>query len=314
MSRLIIATLLLCVPFFSISGDSTRGESGHFWCGERFLGNRGIDRFGIREEQAAIKGYIYVLAAALALQKNNNESNAHLFYKPERMQVIDTPESSPSGFKAITYLIKPLETDGHDEIVIAFTGSDQWLDWKKTNFGKSRDQYNEARNYVVKISKFPKVIGKKIIVSGISLGGALAVHVTKDSLTKNYIKQAWAINPSPKIYAGNDIDKRIWLIYSKGEILEHIRNMKFFLLFKGMGVIGAPENQKSMDYVLVKSNSIYAHYRWVITREVLFVADYALTNRGRDIVNTEPYEILKKSSFRSCKNPIVMSETIDVQS
>lgn len=312
MRPLLIISLLTLFPFGATAGNTPYGESGHFWCGERFL-KEGVNHFGYKEENAAKRGYIYVLAAALALQKKNVEEEGHWFYKPDRMQIIDAPEPTKSGFQVITFLVKPLTSNGEDEIVVAFTGSDQVVDWVKTNVQRRQTQFDEARRYIIHISTFPQVRGKKIIVSGISLGGGLAVYVTKNELTSNYIKQAWAINSSPVTYASDKIDKRIWNIFSDGEILSSIRNLKTLLLFKGVNKIGAPDDQTAKDFVLVKSNSIYAHFRWVITREVLFVADYALTNRGTlRNKDTEPLQILRRSSFASCKDSAIQSTTSDI--
>lgn len=300
MNKIIFLIIAMLTSSQGIAGDGTRGESGRFWCGQRFL-PKGIDVFGQREEFVANRGYIYVLAAALTLQKKSNaESDAHHFYKPERLIPIDSTNNTQSGFQATTFLLKPLTNNEQEEIVVAFAGSNELKDWIKTNLSASRRQYNDARNYIIKTLKVQKIHGKKIIVTGISLGGGLAVHVTKDPLTSNYIKEAWAINPSPKIYAPKNIDKRIWLISSYKEILTYARDLPASFIV-GSADIGAPKEQSGTDYNLVKSNSIYAHFRWVITREVLFAADFALTDKGRNLYDTEPFEIIKKSHFASCK-------------
>lgn len=308
MNKWLIITMIIIASFNAISGEARFGERGHFWCGERFLPPM-TNHFGANEENIAVKGYIYVLAAALALQQNNDEGKAHWFITPKRMEVINPPVTLPSGFKAITFLIKPLDPSHEDEIVVAFTGSDQGIDWTRTNIMRSRSQFKDAENYILSLARSMKIKDKKIIVTGISLGGGLAVYVTKNDNTSKYIKQAWAINPSPVTFSNNDIDNRIWLVYAEGEVLSFVRKALWLTYLRGIGNIGAPYHHTGKDFTLVKSNSVYAHFRWVITREVLFVADYAMTKRGTKLFETEPYNILKRSSFQSCKNPEVLKTT-----
>ncbi|MCQ1060882.1 hypothetical protein LRP52_42015 [Photobacterium sp. ZSDE20] len=63
--------------------------------------------------------------------------------------------------------------------------------------------------------------------------------------------------------------------------------------------IGSPSNQTAEDYYLVRSNPIYGHFRWVLARNMLHMADLAFyieSHKG----TTEPQEILEASSFEAC--------------
>lgn len=138
-----------------------------------------------------------------------------------------------------------------------------------------------------------------MVVTGISLGGGLAVHVAKDAQMKSKIDEVWALNPSPRTYADSNMDTRIWLAATDTEILRKTRSPAFFFI-PGWGAIIGPENQMSSNFYLIRSNSLYGHFRWNIARQMLFVADYGLSDRGRNPAITEPLDILRASRFAAC--------------
>ncbi|MBK9615983.1 MAG: hypothetical protein IPO35_10890 [Uliginosibacterium sp.] len=66
------------------------------------------------------------------------------------------------------------------EVVVAFTGSNDDADWKDANFGSDRRQYRLARKYLKTISITPAVPWRAGGCHGVFSGGALAVRaVTK---------------------------------------------------------------------------------------------------------------------------------------
>ena len=77
------------------------------------------------------------------------------------------------------------------------------------------------------------------------------------------------------------------------------------LLWPGINRIGAPWQQNAQDYYLLSAFPIYCHYRWALTRNILFVADYAHLQNPIGPVNAvrarEPREIIEKSSFKACE-------------
>ncbi|EPA99476.1 hypothetical protein [Pseudomonas sp. G5(2012)] len=288
--------------------DGTFGEKGYIWCNNRFI-KPDARPFSTKTGTVAQQGYMYALASALTLQADNREGNAHKFYPPKYLEVIDKPDRKHSGFEAATFLRHPLTPGGREEIIIAFAGSNDAADWVGTNLLSSITQYSQAMNYTLKMLDDPRVYdlrmkGAKVVVTGISLGGGLAVHVVKSRLTGPFIDEAWAFNPSPKIYANSDPNDKIWLVASDGEFLSGLRKERWSFLIAGWGNIGAKEKRTVDNFNLIESNGIYAHYRWGIARQMLFAADYM---EYKDVPATEPprpsepLKILNKSEFKSCE-------------
>lgn len=295
--------LSLTIVFFS--GCSTWGEHGQIWCNDRY---REHENWNDATGAAAVQGYMYALAAALVLQKedpSDKEAQDHHFSRPQRLEVLDSPIRTSSGFEVTTFKLKKLYSSEEDKIIIAFAGSNDRSDWISTNLNPfGRAQYDEATGYTKKILNDPRVKGKKVILTGISLGGGLAIHVLKNTEIEPFIEQVWALNPSPKIYspepATDQMKSKTWLGYSDGEILTWGRSPFMRSLIKGAGPIEPAPNQTAV-FNLIESNRIYAHFRWGIARQMLWIADYELTRKTKDKW-TEPFFILQNSHFAACKS------------
>lgn len=300
MSRLSIAlaTALFLIPTTSNAIDYTKYERGDFWCNEQ---KWGVNTFDKNHLNVAKRGYLYVLAAALALQKEDQEAKDHFFSLAERMKEADRPARNSSGFEVVTFEIySNKDKNTLQEVVIAFTGSNDIIDWAFADTLDKR-QYQEAVDYVKKISQKPEYKDIRIVVSGFSLGGALAVHVTKNQESSPYISEAWALNPSPKIHAHSKPDERIWLAAVRREFLSKIRK-KPFRIIPGISNIGAPPEHTANDYYLVKANPGFGHFRYVLTRNILFAADIAMSIDAENQFKDEPLSILKSSVFSACKS------------
>ncbi len=301
MSRLIfsLSLFLLLTPTTSHAIDYTKYERGNFWCNEQ---KWGATTFDTKHLTVSKRGYLYILAAALALQKENQESKDHYLAPPRRMLEADRPERKNSGFEVVTYEIyTDPDRNTLQEVVIAFTGSNDSEDWLKTNLGFDKRQYSDAVDYVVNTATKPKYKGIRIIVSGFSLGGALAVHTAKNETSSNHIDEVWALNPSPRTYSNNRADERIWIAAVRGEFLSKFRS-KYFRIIPGSSNIGALPDQKATDYYLVKANSGFSHFRYVLVRNILFAADIAMSIDVENSKKDEPISILKDSIFSACKS------------
>nr|WP_320443526.1 Mbeg1-like protein [Erwinia rhapontici] len=205
-----------------------------------------------------------------------------------------------NGFAADSFTYSNPFT-GENELIIAFRGSDQlFMDYLFQNFGVYQVQNKSAREYIkyaVKYrdknrSKFgPKVV---VVVVGNSLGGALAAHVTNHKDTAADVTEAWAFNPSPRTgvlppLGGNP---KIRLLSTKSEVLNFSERKR----------IGAQKQNEYTDYDLIKSSSIYNHYRWVLAREILWYADFALyLESDKRVVTTPPLEIIKSQQITLAK-------------
>ncbi|GAB2895134.1 hypothetical protein GCM10027046_25320 [Uliginosibacterium flavum] len=295
MLHFLRASLLLCLCLITLPAQAA---STRFWCNDRFL-DPTSKPFDARHLQVARRGYLYAMAAALALQKDDHESRAYHFAPPARLHEVDRPRRDRSGFEAVSFELLDAPGGKITEIVVAFSGSNDDIDWDQTNFGDDIRQYALARRYLRQIAARPEYQGVRVIVTGFSLGGALAVHVTKHAETRALVSETWAFNPSPKTWVGNQTDARIWLAATASDGLGPVRQFGASLL-PGVGLIGAPARQRAEGFYLLDANPVISHYRWVLTRNILHVADLALRIEQGPDAASEPLAILQASSFRSC--------------
>lgn len=293
------------------------GQSRDFFCKEKYLSKSEftpktpidfeMEKFS--HYKLADEGYIYALAAALALQpKNDPKKEPHFFPTPEYLeQVGDKPSfKGKGGFEARTYIYTS-ET-GEKEIIIAFAGSQSGMqifpDWVLTNGFRVDTQYNEAKEYVLRMRKELNEQGKSypIVVTGFSLGGGLASHVALHPDTNNLVKKVWIFNPSPIIYpeffyaekTPKELDNRFHLAATRKEFVQRMPFAKNY--YKAF----IPETQRSNKFDQVDGNLIYSHFRWVLGRNVILYADhYEEVNNG--IADGRPRQIINDSEFASCK-------------
>lgn len=297
--------IILFIFIISILGCSRRDyvkyEEGYIWGREtHWRGNQFTKPFGEKQLKIAKEGYIYSLAAAVSLQNNSTnalEAFQHMLFLPDRLKLVESYKDSISGFEVQLFELyskdNPLNLE---ELIISFVGSNDWKDWIYTNFGGDKRQYKLARTYVENIAFRNKYKDIDIVVTGYSLGGGLAIHVTRNEETSKYIKKTWAFNPSPKTNSDNMIDDRIWVAGADKEVLKFVRKNK-----------NVSETQTSLDFYLVKSSIIYDHFRWTLAIDLLHVADRAFyedaIKQGKDpnMIKTEPQEIIENSYFAASK-------------
>lgn len=310
---------VLLGALLTLSGCSTLPyEKGAIWCNEPLIYDPPDRRhFDKRHLDVARHGYIYALAGAHVLQGESDEDKHHFFGLPDRLKREGPTQDDPStGFSVATYKLYKHKDDAKPEqIIIAFKGSDDRVDWIFANLLFDRRQYDQARAFTAMIYKeFPDT---PIIVTGYSLGGALAGHVTKHQDTKALIAQAWLFNPSPKLYTNNKYDKRIWVGALRGEVLGPVRSKVMQALWPGINRIGAPSNQDAQDYYLISSFTVGGHYRWVLARNILFVADYAHLQNPIGPVDparlNEPLDIIKLSNFKACEREMAWRKEVEAR-
>lgn len=203
--------------------------------------------------------YPYVLASALVLQRDDAASKKHLFVAPPETLVpvqdpeLQSDENDPTGFYAATFL-RPAQNGQPRIVVIAFRGTDGKRDWLRHNLARFPAQFEPARAYVHRVAeKYPD---DRLVVAGHSLGGGLAIHVTRHDDTKDLVDESWAINTSPRIdVPTTPLDSRIHFITSQRDILKALRPDP------GKGYLGAPDENSSIDFGLIRASTLYTHSR-----------------------------------------------------
>jgi hypothetical protein len=272
-------------------------EQGWAWCSERYLdmvteyqnppsaGSKFAKKIELSE-----RGYLYVLTAAYSMQKPG-DTKYRFKLPPSIESVTSLARDNPNGFQANTFLYTDPNT-GLKTTIIAFRGSDQWIDWWKHNLSFWPSQFDTARKYVTDVHAASETQNSNLVVTGFSLGGGLAVHVTKHPETSKLISSAWAFNPSPRTGVSSAKDNRIYMLAVKDEVLGLLRRSS----------IGAVPANTSEDFDLIASSSWYAHSQWLLTRQILLYADLSLFYKnGRHDTTTAPLKILKKSRFEGCR-------------
>ena len=269
---------------------------GRFWCNQRYLDmvNEYQDPIGSnlhRKINLAKQGYVYSTAAVLTLQKDGVDPDFH-FAKPSYLTEIPELNADEfNGFQASTYIKTGPDEGSRKEIIIAFRGSDQWRDWIWQNFGLALPQHKSAREYVQRVRAHPATQGLPLIATGYSLGGGLASHVAQHPETKALIDQAWLFNPSPRNNTFTELQDNIFLLAAQNEMLNKTDRKK----------LGAKLDNTETSYNLVKSSSIYAHYRWVLQRHLLMYADLGyLIDSNRTLPTSPAQKILESQDAKAC--------------
>lgn len=263
---------------------------GRAWCDVRYLDTiseyqdyqTGEPEFR-KKLDLSKAGYIYAVAAVLPLQIGNDETEFH-FGTPERLsEVSDLRISKENGFQAMTFLLKD-DKGVPTAVVISFAGSNEYRDYFLHNFALFPVQFADARDYTYRVANDIRFSGLRVVATGVSLGAGLAVHVKKTRPTSKFVNEVWAFNPSPRTDAPANLDPDIYLLANKYELLNQFERSH----------LGASTAHTATDFGLINSSSFYAHYRWVITRQILHYADLAIyLESGKVTMTTEPMTLLQ---------------------
>lgn len=269
-------------------------KEGMVWCNVRYLDAVEYYRppfTGANMPELAIaqRGYIYALAGAAILQEGEApEDSLNEVGVLKRIPALDEGRVK-WGFRAATF--ETLPTDGSKpELIVAFKGTNDVRDWLAHNLWLFPEQYDNARRYLKKVDE-SGIERSRIVVTGFSLGGGLASHVTQHSETKDIVDEAWVFNPSPRDGVRTLTNKKVWFASASGEILGWART----------GYSGAPSNQQADDYNLINASNVFKHYRYVLARQMLHYADLKEhIDSQRSSKMTQPMQILQDSSDEYC--------------
>lgn len=299
MQKLLAISAVVLLSGCSLLPVNFGKEEGYVWCNARYLDLTSpayqkphtINPDKDKRFRLAYNGYIYALLGAVELQKEGKSADKH-FALPKYIEFDSS--ITDSGFQASAFKIyENADREVLKEIVVAFRGTDQfWKDYSGHNLHPFPKQYKPAQDFVLKTSD--KYKGTKLVVTGYSLGGGLAMNVLHNDATSSRISQAWAFNSSPRTGEDVKVDPRLYLLSAKGEILDLPRR----ILREGPKSLGAIDEHFSDGYDLVGASSAYLHSRWVLARQMLIFADmvyYEQSGRDGNYISP-PLEILRMAS------------------
>lgn len=287
-----------CVKDGQVTCISTRSsdyEAGPVFCSERYQNGHSASVLSPRSRQLAGQGYLYALAAAKILHKDDEEGRDHHFGDtPLLRHNPDYDKDSWFGFQGGVYERWSPSADKIEKIIVTFAGSNEWIDWFTQNIGIPV-QYASARELVIQVHEDPKYRDIPIVATGYSLGGGLAAHVKKHSETAQYVKEAWLFNPSPLDgILGGDPTENVYVLYQDNEALIKFREF--------LGANYALE-KNTATYGTIESTNIYGHYRYSLMLQLLHAADanYWCETRGSP-QPSEALQILRRSHMRACES------------
>lgn len=166
----------------------------------------------VQVREVALASYLFAQLAHNAYSQDDFELPS---YVSELEPIVDTPNT---GFAVRTYSVKPPGQEPY--VVVAFRGTQfkSLADWLKGNI--TNEQYRQGLEHVQRIrAKVPA--GTKIIVTGHSLGGAIATSVSLNE--KNTI--AYGFDASLRLRRGRAVHNWREYVSQHGEILAALRRL-----------------------------------------------------------------------------------------
>ena len=187
----------------------TKITRNYLWgCNPKYLENNYNDH----HNQAALKSAIYGILANNAYPPSTRPQ----FKLPENWRPIDFEFDDPLD-SGLDFTLFARSVGGETrEVVIAYRGIDGAQDWKDGNTFQT--QYDSADILVPQVMQHFQ--GCKIVCSGHSLGGGLALHT---SLITPEI-DAFAFNPSFRLQSNGRAENNLrYCLHEKGDILSFHR-------------------------------------------------------------------------------------------
>ncbi|MGF1779005.1 hypothetical protein [Vibrio nomapromontoriensis] len=266
------------------NNDIGHNDVGYAWCNARYLdytfytAEAGFNLDKDKRFSLASKGYLYAIAADYSLQKDLANKDRHVKLPPYMRVVSElTVDKDPNGtgFEATT--IEIYSGDDLREIVMAFTGSNDSADWGH-NLKLMKSQFGVTEKYIDRVVEHYRDVldddSIKFVSAGYSLGGGLSMQALR---YEKRVDEGWAFNPSPWSGMPFSVEDNQYLLAASGEILAYTRWIK-----KGPHRLGTLDENYSDNYNLIKANPFTTHSRWILTRQLLIMADldyFEKTNR-----------------------------------
>lgn len=265
MKFIIIISIVLCAHM-TLAEDVTP-QGVHPTCEKiKFMSND-INHFqkayGETYKRIASQSFEYALMASNVYE--NYDSTNPKFDIPDWEQAGEK-RNNWKGFGAHVYV----STKGEQRVVIAFEGTDpsSIADWVFGNLNIYwKGQYADAESLVKQVAKeYPNA---KIITTGHSLGGGLAIHA---ALHKSNVK-AFAFNSSPRIFMPSNFTNNgseVILISENQDVLEVLRNK-----WPSINKINVSGPFNKFDFLSLASNNndkTVEHGMYAIARGIMLVA------------------------------------------
>jgi pimeloyl-ACP methyl ester carboxylesterase len=183
-------------------------------------------------------------------------------------------QESPSGLALEQW--RRREAGALKEIAIVFQGTNfnSWADWRTNLSPVEPRQYKEALGYVSGVRRNNS--GIKIVATGHSLGGALALNMSLRIPGIHFV----GFNPSPRAFYGKELEAdsevtRLWL-YESGEILRFVR-IPWYLKIRQFNRL----RYNFLDFIFGRSVvSVEEHSMYLFSRGLLLAAvKYGFKNK-----------------------------------
>jgi len=217
----------------------------------------------------AAKYVIYAILSNNAYKRSGDE----MFCLPKEWQ--PNGEFTVDGSGLALRVFEKLSDGKPEEVVIAFRGTDDHRDWAQNTLSAhifpKLTQLRRAEEEFDKISGRYNQLGfkPKIVTTGHSLGGGLALHMSwvKPGVT------AIAFNSSPREQAGRrrnqQVNTRV-VIWERNEALEIPRKIRERLSI----LLNAPDHRENIDFdfAMGSSNPIQQHSMYALAKNLLILA------------------------------------------